>query len=156
LQPAGAAGRRRGRVPHSVLHADPARAQPARLGKSLAVPGTLGPSKDIIPREWWIHNLEHQGIVLLYNARNAAGDAGDRKLPEGAYAAGQVLLDAKDPRRVLARTDEGFLHPDRGHEKQGQVANVVFVEGLVPFQGRWLLYFGAADSRLALAAAPMR
>jgi predicted GH43/DUF377 family glycosyl hydrolase len=67
-----------------------------------------------------------------------------------------VLLDAKDPRRVLARTDEGFLHPDLGHEKQGQVANVVFVEGLVPFRGRWLLYFGAADSRLAVAAAPKR
>jgi predicted GH43/DUF377 family glycosyl hydrolase len=100
--------------------------------------------------------LTRAGIVLLYNARNAAGDAGDRKLPEGAYAAGQVLLDAKDPRRVLARTDEGFLHPDLGHEKQGQVANVVFVEGLVPFHGRWLMYFGAADSRLALAAAPMR
>jgi predicted GH43/DUF377 family glycosyl hydrolase len=100
--------------------------------------------------------LTGAGIVLLYNGRNAAGDAGDRTLPEGGYSAGQVLLDAKDPRRVLARTDSGFLHPDLGHEKQGQVANVVFVEGLVPFHGRWLLYFGAADSRLAVAAAPKR
>ena len=96
------------------------------------------------------------GIVLLYNARNAAGMAGDPKLPEGAYAAGQVLLDARDPRRVVARTGEGFLRPDLGHEKEGQVANVVFVEGLVPFAGRWRLYYGTADSRLAMASAPRR
>ena len=100
--------------------------------------------------------LTDPGIVLLYNARNAARGAGDPNLPEGAYSAGQVLLDAKDPRRVLARLEEGFLRPDLGHEKQGQVPNVVFVEGLVPFAGRWRLYYGTADSRLAVASAPVR
>ena len=99
--------------------------------------------------------LTGAGIVLLYNARNAAGGAGDPRLPEGAYSAGQVLLDAKDPRRVLDRTEESFLRPDLGHEKEGQVGNVVFVEGLVPFAGRWRLYYGTADSRLAVASAPV-
>jgi beta-1,2-mannosidase len=98
--------------------------------------------------------LTRAGIVLLYNARNAV-EGGDPGLRPGAYAAGQVLLDASDPRRVLARPPEPFLRPDLGHEKEGQVANVVFVEGLVPFRGRWLLYFGTADSRLAVAAAPL-
>ena len=99
--------------------------------------------------------LTGSGIVLLYNARNAAGGAGDPRLPEGAYSAGQVLLDGRDPRRVLARTDEGFLRPEAGHEKEGQVRNVVFVEGLAPFAGQWRLYYGTADSRLAVASAPL-
>jgi len=99
--------------------------------------------------------LTTAGIVLLYNGRNASDGSGDPRLTQGAYAAGQVLLDAKDPRRVLARTDASFLQPDLGHEKSGQVPNVVFVEGLVPFAGRWQLYYGTADSRLAVASAPL-
>jgi predicted GH43/DUF377 family glycosyl hydrolase len=67
----------------------------------------------------------------------------------------QVLLDATDPRRVLARTEGSFLQAALGHEKLGQVPNVVFVEGLVPFAGRWRLYYGTADSRLAVASAPL-
>jgi len=100
--------------------------------------------------------LTGAGIVLLYNARNAAGGAGDPGLPEGGYATGQVLLDAKDPRRVLGRTEDPFLRPDLGHEKEGQVPNVVFIEGLVPLGDRWRLYYGTADSRLAVASAPRR
>ena len=32
--------------------------------------------------------------------------------------------------------------------------NVCFLEGLVFFRNRWLLYYGTADSRVAVAAAP--
>jgi predicted GH43/DUF377 family glycosyl hydrolase len=32
---------------------------------------------------------------------------------------------------------------------------VVFVEGLVPFGGRWLLYYGTADSLIGVAEAPL-
>jgi predicted GH43/DUF377 family glycosyl hydrolase len=48
------------------------------------------------------------------------------------------------------------LFPEFDFEKQGQVPNVVFIEGLVPFKGQWLLYYGTADSRLAVAVAPFR
>lgn len=34
---------------------------------------------------------------------------------------------------------------------EGQINKVCFVEGLVPFRGRWLLYYGTADSRIAVA-----
>lgn len=99
--------------------------------------------------------LTPAGIVLLYNGRNASDGSADPTLTPGAYPAGQVLLDATDPRRVLARTEGSFLQAALGHEKLGQVPNVVFVEGLVPFAGRFWLYYGTADSRLAVASAPL-
>jgi hypothetical protein len=37
--------------------------------------------------------------------------------------------------------------------KHRQVGNVVFIEGLVFFKGRWLLYYGTADSKIAVAEA---
>jgi predicted GH43/DUF377 family glycosyl hydrolase len=37
-------------------------------------------------------------------------------------------------------------------EKNGSVPDVVFGTGLVHFNGRWLLYYGMADSRIGAAA----
>ena len=100
--------------------------------------------------------LTSRGVVCLYNGRNLAGALGDPRLPAGGYAAGEALLALDDPLRVVARAAESVLLPELDFEKQGQVPNVVFVEGLVLFKGRWLLYYGTADSRLAVAAAPLR
>jgi predicted GH43/DUF377 family glycosyl hydrolase len=58
--------------------------------------------------------------------------------------------------RLVARAAESVLRPEFDFEKQGQVPNVVFIEGLVPFKRQWLLYYGTADSRLAVAASPFR
>jgi len=100
--------------------------------------------------------LTKRGIVCLYNGRNLPGALGDPRLPAGGYAAGQALLASDDPVRLVARTAESLLLPQFDFERQGQVPNVVFIEGLVPFQGQWLLYYGTADSRLAVAVAPFR
>jgi predicted GH43/DUF377 family glycosyl hydrolase len=91
-----------------------------------------------------------EGILLIYNSRNRAAN-GDARLPDGNYAAGQVLFSAGDPSRVLDRTDGYFITPDKPYEITGQVNNVCFVEGLVHFRGRWFLYYGTADSRIAVA-----
>ncbi len=97
--------------------------------------------------------LEKEGIVLIYNSMNldkgAAGYYTD--LPSGTYTAGQVLLDAKDPARVLGRTDTYFLKPDKPYELTGQVNNVVFLEGLAHLGNKWFLYYGTADSKIAVA-----
>jgi beta-1,2-mannosidase len=58
--------------------------------------------------------LTRRGIVVLYNGRNLGPDAGDPLLPKEGYAAGQALLDGKDPVRVLDRLPESFLRPDLG------------------------------------------
>ena len=90
-----------------------------------------------------------QGILLLYNSRNIPA-IGDSSLPEGTYTASQILLDKNDPTRVLQRMDTWFIQPDKPYEISGQVNRVCFVEGLVRFKNRWLLYYGTADSKIAM------
>ncbi len=94
--------------------------------------------------------LRDDGIVLIYNSRNRIGE-GDPQLADGNYAAGQVLLSAEDPARVIMRSSDYFITPDRPYEITGQVNNVCFVEGLVHFRDKWFLYYGTADSRIAVA-----
>jgi predicted GH43/DUF377 family glycosyl hydrolase len=95
--------------------------------------------------------LTDRGIVLLYNAGNS-GAHGDATVPAHTYTAGQALFDAHNPVKLLARTDVPFLRPSEPYEKSGQYKEgTTFVEGLVRFRGRWLLYYGTADSRVAVA-----
>jgi predicted GH43/DUF377 family glycosyl hydrolase len=93
--------------------------------------------------------LTEQGIVLIYNGTNHY-DGGVPDAPPLAYQPGQLLLDANDPTAVIGRSAEPFLRIDPA-EAKGQVGNVCFAQGLVAFQGRWLLYVGLADSRLGVA-----
>jgi len=97
--------------------------------------------------------ITKEGILLIYNGKNRGAD-GDSSLPEGMYGGGQVLLDKNDPTRVLRRLDHNFIRPDRPYEITGQVGQVCFLEGLADFKGRWLLYYGTADSRIAVAVGP--
>ena len=94
--------------------------------------------------------LTEQGIVCLYNCRNS-GAVGDPTLPEGTYAPGYVLLDPHDPANVLERSSAPIMQPERPYEITGQIGNVCFLEGLVAFQGRWFVYYGTADSNIAVA-----
>jgi len=52
----------------------------------------------------------------------------------------------------LKRTDKPLLEPELSWEKYGQVPNVVFVEGAVEYNGKLLLYYGAADLYIGVAA----
>ena len=91
------------------------------------------------------------GILLLYNAGNSAA-SGDSTLPDRAYTGGQALYDLRDPIKLIARTDTPFIRPTEEYERTGQYpAGTTFVEGLVPFHGRWYLYYGTADSRVGVA-----
>ncbi|MDE3251823.1 MAG: glycosidase [Bacteroidota bacterium] len=94
--------------------------------------------------------LTDQGILLLYNGRNITS-LGDTSLAEGTYAAGQVLLDKNDPTKVIKRMEHHFLQPDKPYELTGQVNRVCFIEGLAQFKGKWFLYYGTADSKIAVA-----
>lgn len=95
--------------------------------------------------------LTERGIVLLYNAGNSEHQ-GDPSVPARTYTAGQALFDAHNPVRLIARTDAPFLRPSEPYERSGQYKEgTTFVEGLVRFKGRWLLYYGTADSRVAVA-----
>jgi predicted GH43/DUF377 family glycosyl hydrolase len=97
--------------------------------------------------------ITKDGILLIYNGMNRRS-GGDSSLPEGMYGGGQVLLDINDPTKVLRRLDHEFIRPDKPYEITGQVRQVCFLEGIADFKGRWLLYYGTADSRIAVAVGP--
>lgn len=92
----------------------------------------------------------NEGIQLIYNGSNAA-NYNDSKLPKFTYAAGQALFDKDRPYKLIDRTEKYFIYPDKDYEKIGEVNEVCFVEGLVKFNNRWFLYYGTADSKIAVA-----
>ena len=61
------------------------------------------------------------------------------------------MFDPNDPRRVLRRLDAPFLEPEEVSEREGQVNQVVFVEGGSTTPSVKLLYYGAADSKIFVA-----
>lgn len=97
-------------------------------------------------REGWLH-LYH-GVATHFGSVNI-------------YQAGVCLLDLEEPSRVLARSRRNILEPRESYELVGQVPNVVFPSGMVVEgedaeghamnESRVLLYYGAADSCVALA-----
>ncbi len=96
--------------------------------------------------------ITDKGIVLMYNGKNAGNERADKRFTPNAYCAGQVLFDLNDPTKPIARLDVPFLRPMEAFEKSGQyVAGTVFIEGLVYYQKKYFLYYGCADSRVAVA-----
>ncbi len=97
----------------------------------------------------------NKGIVLIYNSSNAANN-NDPNLPQFTYSAAQALYDTALPYKLIDRTNQYFIHPDKPYEKTGEVNEVCFVEGLVYFKNKWFLYYGTADSKIAVAIANPR
>ena len=95
--------------------------------------------------------ITQRGIVALYNAGNNER-YGDARLPVHVYTGGQALFDARNPVKLLGRSDAPFIQPTEAYERTGQYAEgTTFLEGFVPFNGRWFLYYGMADSRVGVA-----
>ncbi len=94
--------------------------------------------------------LTDKGILLLYNSRSMPPD-GDKELKEGTYITGQVLLDKNDPTKILKRLDHYFMKPEKPYELTGEVNKVCFIEGLAQFHNQYFLYYGTADSKIAVA-----
>ena len=124
------------------------------------------PLRVLSPRPGWFDSwlveagppaiLTERGILVLYNAGNARAN-GDPRLPAHVYTGGQALFDRTNPTRMIARASRPFIRPTEPYERSGQYAEgTTFVEGLVPFRGRWLLYYGTADSRVGVATAARR
>lgn len=100
--------------------------------------------------------LTSAGILVIYNGKNAVKD-GDPDLGPNAYAAGEALFNKSDPANLLEQTQHPVLKPELPYEKTGQyAAGTTFAEGLVYFHDRWFLYYGCADSVVAVATAAFK
>ncbi len=67
------------------------------------------------------------------------------------YRLGVIVLDEADPRKILCRSDESILGPEKDYEKFGRVNNVVFTCGATEDSQRYYVYYGAADRVICMA-----
>lgn len=89
------------------------------------------------------------GWLLLYH--------GVKSMVSGpVYRVGLVLLDRDEPARVLARSEDWVFAPEAPYERTGDVPNVVFPCGAILRGDEVWMYYGAADSTVCLATAPLR
>jgi predicted GH43/DUF377 family glycosyl hydrolase len=86
-----------------------------------------------------------QGWLLIYH--------GVQETDKGyVYSACAALLDLKDPSKELARLPHALFSPEYEWELIGEVNNVVFPTGTALFGGTLFIYYGAADSVIAVAS----
>jgi len=89
-----------------------------------------------------------EGWLILYH--------GVKTTASGAiYRLGLALLDSEDPCRVVFRSDHWAFSPEEDYEVFGDVGQVVFPCGWVADGDRIRLYYGAADTCIALATASL-
>jgi predicted GH43/DUF377 family glycosyl hydrolase len=74
------------------------------------------------------------------------------------YRLGLALFDLKTPENCLKRGSEWIFGPAEPYERQGDVGNAVFPCGytIAPDGDTLRLYYGAADSSVALATGSIR
>jgi len=65
--------------------------------------------------------------------------------PVRKYSIGAVLLDKRDPSRVLARSSEPLLRPEPS-EREGYVPNVVYTCGAITHNDQLILPYAVSDS----------
>jgi predicted GH43/DUF377 family glycosyl hydrolase len=73
------------------------------------------------------------------------------------YRVGMALLDLNSPWKVLRRSAEWILGPRAPYERIGDVSDVVFPSGAIVYKetDQLNLYYGAADSSVAVATAKL-
>jgi hypothetical protein len=67
-----------------------------------------------------------------------------------------MLLDLKDPTKVLARTKKPILEPVMSYENDGLKAGVVYPCGAAVIDDRLFVYYGGADMVVCVASAKLK
>ncbi len=62
-----------------------------------------------------------------------------------------LLLDEKDPRKIVGEVKRPFLVPEEEYEQYGRVPRIVFPSGAIAWRSNMYLYYGAADTTSCLA-----
>lgn len=82
-----------------------------------------------------------EGWLVIYHG----ADSSNR------YCLGAMLLDLKDPSRVLARSSEPIMEPVAPYEQTGFFGNVVFTNGQIVDGDTVHIYYGASDEVICKA-----
>jgi predicted GH43/DUF377 family glycosyl hydrolase len=86
-----------------------------------------------------------RGWLAIYHAASRAN----------RYVLAALLLDLDQPWKVIARSQRPILEPQADYETTGFFANVVFSCGALCEDGLVRIYYGAADTCMALAEIPL-
>lgn len=62
-----------------------------------------------------------------------------------------LLLDLKDPQKIVGRTRGPILVPEESYELAGYIQNVIFPSGALVEKGKLIIYYGAADTTVCSA-----
>lgn len=87
-----------------------------------------------------------EGWLVLYHATTR--DCG--------YKLGAMLLDKKDPTRVIARSKTPILEPSVWYENEGSKPNIVYSCGAVVKDETLFVYYGSADTVTCVATVPIK
>ncbi|MCL6460128.1 MAG: glycoside hydrolase family 130 protein [Gorillibacterium sp.] len=87
-----------------------------------------------------------EGWLLLYHGVSTTCNG-------FVYSMGAAILDLEDPSKVLYRTHDYLLTPEKSYETTGFVPNVIFPCAALhdAATGRIAIYYGAADTYLSVA-----
>jgi predicted GH43/DUF377 family glycosyl hydrolase len=86
------------------------------------------------------------GWLVFYHATNKIG---------GGYAMGAMLLDLKNPEKIIARSASPILLPDMWYEHDWK-PNVVYACGSVIKNDTVYVYYGGGDKHVCVATAPLQ
>jgi predicted GH43/DUF377 family glycosyl hydrolase len=84
------------------------------------------------------------GWLILYHAM-------DHKKPD-RYRMGAILLDLKDPTKILYRSNTPILEPEEDYENNGHKWGVVYSCGAIVQKGELIVYYGGADKFVCVAS----
>lgn len=87
------------------------------------------------------------GWLLFYHAM-------DKEDP-GRYKVGALLLDLKDPTKVLYRSMYPLLQPDEWYENDWK-PGIIYASGAVVKDGTLFLYYGGGDKHIAVASVNLK
>lgn len=114
-----------------------------------------GQSRPItLPRVPWGRNKTGAGAVPIQTSEGwlCIYHATAKNCATENYYLGAMLLDLRQPEKVIAAPREFILQPETLYECVGQVPNVVFTNGAVLMpDGLVNIYYGGADTRVCLA-----
>ena len=71
--------------------------------------------------------------------------------PDLHYRLGALLLDLENPAKVLHRTPDWLIQPEKEYELEGYYNGVIFPCGKVVIDGTLFVYYGGADKYVGLA-----
>jgi len=88
-----------------------------------------------------------KGWLLFYHAM-------DKRDPN-KYKIGAMILDYKDPTKILHRSHQPILEPKEKYENEGYKSGVVYVCGAVVKDNDLFVYYGGADTVMCVATAKL-